>query len=560
MVCQLRKLLSFLLICVFFQIDICDNGSSIVSLSVNDFDDDNQSDIDMGEIYEAQPIIIRCNSESGDSISSIGDDEIERKTSHKTEVYSLKSMPSTYIQSKNVTYASPMRKLSLESNEILTSLNDIKEQVNCAHLLQRALLSSRLAPSEIMNDSSTVTEASSDESTPHVSRESSRAQEYKQIADDMFKPTTTPSTVYPYQQPISKLVDPVPASNRAPFQRSISGILHNSTKRKSSLVFLTDFIVATYILNLFVSVNEPETMTYRAKLVSVNGSESPKYRPQSYSEAISPRSDLLPPSPVVEPARIAKRNFSVVDYNLPNQDPSPRRVSVGPCTSDGALAAAPMAPDHKLTIPVSSNDARNKQRRLRRKTLGADEYATLNDIYSQNMRLDRCNSAKVVQNGTPTDGRNQEISWSVKQFVNFFDKGAQTQRLPVETSRSKLPWARGTVYDRLDLETRSSSTPGRSMSLHHNISYAHNFNNDDPHSQNGCVSEKASPQHRPTMTTTNGHSLSMKNIRIGAAGQTHIVPIGNGNGSGSSYDVYGAKRHSYERTNGNRKTGEESYV
>lgn len=111
----------------------------------------------------------------------------------------------------------PTRKLSLEStNEIINSLNEIKQQVNTAHLHQRVLLSTLTVP-ETVNDSSTVTEASSEESTPHVSRESSRAQEYKQIADEMFKPAASPQTVATLPQ----VVVESPLVNQPPkFQRS----------------------------------------------------------------------------------------------------------------------------------------------------------------------------------------------------------------------------------------------------------------------------------------------------------------------------------------------------
>lgn len=284
------------------------------------------------------------------------------------------------------------------SSKVMNSLSEISRQVTSAHH-KCAIFTPRF--NEIINDSSTLTDTSSEERTPHVSREGSRARDYKQIADSLFnKPVVV---------------------ERSEILANLRSLTINDDYRRPTATMRNGNIITKRMSH---SAFDDELLEPKKRF------DLQRRRPPSYHETL-------------------QSNHPVVNQT----DIGPLHQSAASVLRASSLLSSPMQPKNE-TVPSSLVEQRTVVEPLRRSV--HDEYKYNPKSLSNFVVRSSLGSMKPPLHDSKKLFRTKDISWSVKEKVNLFDGTGRSSSY--NEHNVKLNPNRISVSDRLNPDVNRSAS------------------------------------------------------------------------------------------------------
>lgn len=334
------------------------------------------------------PLIIRCQSSSGASlVDEECDDSQQQNFSRPPSSTPISSQyPFLVINSSVINDDEDKQqrddelRLTQLSDKVLNGLHEISDQVNNVQQ-KNTFLTGRF--NEIINDSSTLTDTSSEERTPHVSREGSRARDCKQVANTLFS------------KPIERTEV---CANLRSFSVNVDYSAKNSLSKRMSH-----------------SVVDDELSCLRKKL----DLQQQQRRPPSYHEAVQ-----------------QKTTQTSNDNKLKLLD----ALRSLPSSSINRMSASMIVSSKSSDVLQSSANLDKSPNYCR--TTSSNRYSVPSSIIEP----------------VAEKSRIREISWSVKEKVNLFDKSkdASSSSSTTTTTHGRLSRNRTNVYERLNLEINNN--------------------------------------------------------------------------------------------------------
>lgn len=514
-------------------------------------DDEADSGVHVMEVHTARPIIISCNCESSSSVSSDDEKmmiQSERKSSVLarpptanatpssaylqpsaapsssmiSEIYPLKSPsqrtwpsgatrfivdstptptkpdPSVVIR-RHSTRAYPTVGASGGDNSARHSYDEgtltervyrglelMMEKVENAHISQEKLLRSRLSDS--VNDSSTVTETSSEESTPHVSRESSSAQDYKQVARVMFDRSNLDISksdgafhyagprsyqTLPMSRSVTKSdgsAHPMPSTGRsvAPSQSVMPTVSRIGPSSIASDIISEErkpYSQYNGDLSHYYNSSSASLPRYRAGVVSQNDRSSTAYSTQprysdggaligsvplsSFKNETTPSTApesierLIPVRvvPVVpgqvrdrvqryDRERLRRKTLGGVEFTTLAQlarNQTPVTTTIVPTVVAAAPKPQPQPAERVTRYDQQRSGGTAASLRNRFARMPHSQLSRSTSLDRRTIDLREEERQKNLANAEDEERRRQDISWSVRQYVKLFDSGARNE-------------------------------------------------------------------------------------------------------------------------------------